>query len=193
MEGGKKKNIPEYTQIIRFLKSGEENFTFIQKPKLRNQTPKPAKNNVEIERNSINVKRIIDAVQLASEKHADQWYGESPYITHLFGVAGRLTTESEIIVGILHDAFERGGCLVREGSFLSGEEFQALRLLTRSNGVSYQKNVEEIGTNALATKVKISELRYNLKMCRINGSKQKNVIKYTRALNYLQNITNESI
>jgi hypothetical protein len=193
MDGGKKKNILEYTEIIRFLKSDETHFTFIKPPKQKKLAEEWSKDKVEIERNTIDVKRVVCAVKLACDKHIDQWYGDSPYITHLFGVAGRLTTESEIIVGILHDAFERAGCLVREVSFLNPEEFNALRLLTKAEGVTYEKNIEDIGNNLLATRVKISELKYNLKMCRINSLKSDNVMKYTRALNYLQGILNQSL
>jgi hypothetical protein len=197
MPGGKRGKIQEYTQILRFLKGPDEIFKYINKPiltevqeSLRQERKEMYRNSMHlIERPSIDLDRVLKAVELAFKSHAGQWYGDAPYITHLFGVASRLTTESEIIVGILHDAFERGYCLVRESGFVNEVEFEALRLLSKPPGMTYDENIIAIGRNQLATSVKISELKFNLKTCELNGQKPENIPKYNKALAYLESIT----
>jgi (p)ppGpp synthase/HD superfamily hydrolase len=131
------------------------------------------------------MKRINQTLNLITEKHGDQKYGKAPYITHLFGVASRMETESEIIVALLHDVLEDTPCTIQELYYLNDDECSALRVLTKNEHYNYEQTIERISQNPLATKVKIQDLKYNLESCQKPDGKKKNIEKYTKALQAL--------
>jgi glycine betaine/choline ABC-type transport system substrate-binding protein len=111
------------------------------------------------------MQRIKQALDFALVKHYNQKYGKAPYITHLFGVASRMETESEIIVALLHDVLEDTDCTVLElisECKLTDTEILVINLLNKNNYKDYWEYIDGIKKNKLATKVKLSDLRYNL-------------------------------
>jgi (p)ppGpp synthase/HD superfamily hydrolase len=110
------------------------------------------------------------AVQIAVRAHADQKdrYG-APYILHPLRVMSRLKTETEQIVGILHDVVEDTDCtfeaLRREG--FSEEIIAAVDCVTKRDGEAYEDFVTRSGSNSLARVVKLADLEDNMDIRRM--------------------------
>jgi len=91
-----------------------------------------------------------------------------PYWNHSVAVMESLGNDSPVAkqVALLHDVLEDTGWtyddLIRVG--FSNEVVEAVRLLTRSGGVTYFDYIRSIidSQNDIAIKVKIADLRHNL-------------------------------
>ena len=137
---------------------------------------------------------IERAIQIAVEAHAGATdKGGNPYILHPLRVMMGLGTETEQIVGVLHDVvedveewtFER---LLKEG--FSAEIVDALSAVTKtSDDEDYNDFIERISINPLATKVKIADITDNMDVSRLAKLDEKamnRLNKYKRAINRLQ-------
>lgn len=156
-----------------------------------------------------NMERLWDALKLCHKLHEEQVdkCGQ-PYWIHPFTVAMRGFTRydsnlSYAIVGLLHDVPEDTGMSVEALTTLielTDEEIEALKLLTRQDGVSYDEYINSIveSNNEIAIVVKLDDLLHNGNLNRfteagidISEKDKKRADKYTAAFYKLHNKLNE--
>jgi hypothetical protein len=108
--------------------------------------------------------KVEHAQDLAVRFHEGQTdKAGQPYALHVLRVSAAGTTESERILGAIHDLLE--DTQIRPGVLMSafGEEIiLALLAITREPGEGYRAYIERVGKNPLARAVKINDLRDNL-------------------------------
>ena len=109
---------------------------------------------------------ITVAVQIAAEAHRGQKdKSGQPYILHPMRVMASLSNEEDQIVGALHDVIEDSHfdyCDIAMAGF--GHNITtALRSLTRIEGESYADFILRCKANPIARRVKISDIRDNLR------------------------------
>jgi (p)ppGpp synthase/HD superfamily hydrolase len=113
---------------------------------------------------------LAKAVQIAVEAHAEQKdrYG-APYVLHPLRVMGRLKSEQEQIVGILHDVVEDTDWTfddLRQEGFPE-EILAALDCVTKREGEPYEDLVTRSGSNPLGRVVKLADLEDNMDIRRL--------------------------
>lgn len=111
------------------------------------------------------------AVAIAAEAHAGQVdkAGEA-FILHPLRVMMDLDTETERIVGILHDVVERNpawtlGALRSEG--FSETIIEAVDSVTRRDGEEYETFVRRAAANTIGRRVKLADISDNRKLLKI--------------------------
>lgn len=138
------------------------------------------------------------AMKLCFEAHKNQVDKSGmPYIFHPMCLAEKMDTEESIIVALLHDVVEDTDYTLddlREMGF-GDAVIEALTLMTHDPSVPYMDYVKVIGTNPLATKVKLADLRHNSDLGRLDLVDQKalsRVGKYSEAINYLESVASHA-
>ena len=123
------------------------------------------------------------AEQIARKAHKDQHRrdGVTPYVTHPERVAKRIEGDEGLeAVAWLHDVLEDTS--ETEASLLTAGIPQhivdAVRCLTKEDGVEYEDYLAGINQNALARAVKIQDMLDNLS----DGPTEKQIKKYCRGL-----------
>lgn len=138
--------------------------------------------------------RIRKAFALAKKAHAGQVdKAGTNYIFHPITVALHCGGDiSAIIVGLLHDVVEDTNFTFEDLQTeieLTEEELAALKLLTHDKNISYFDYIAEIKKNTLATKVKIADLKHNMKSSRFTekdlSADAERIKKYSRAYEIL--------
>ena len=134
---------------------------------------------------------IDKAVELASKAHAaDYDLDGNPTILHPLAVGMMGATDTERIVGFLHDVVEDTKYtfddLIEEG--FSEEVISTLRLLTHDKQTPYMEYIERIckSGNRTALNVKLNDLRHNLARGKAGGH-TRCVEKHTIALAFIEN------
>lgn len=132
------------------------------------------------------------ALKLCFEAHREQTDKSGmPYVFHPFHLAEQMDTEDAIIVALLHDVVEDTDYTLddlRKMGF-GDTVIDALTLMTHDPKVPYMDYVRAIGTNPLATKVKLADLRHNSDLGRLTHVDQKaldRVEKYRKAIALLE-------
>ena len=114
-----------------------------------------------------------------------------PYIDHPRTVASWVDDETEKVVALLHDVVEDTEVSLDEIRVEFGDEVaEAIRVLTRPDGVSYMDYIRGIKKNEIARKVKLADLRHNMDLTRIQSVSEedfKRVKKYKKAYDVLSN------
>lgn len=111
------------------------------------------------------------AMKLCYKAHADQTDKSGlPYVHHPLHLAEQMDDEDSTVTALLHD--------VVEDTLYTFEDLQAMRfgdnviealkLLTHDPAVPYMEYVRKIGTNPLATKVKLADLAHNSDITRLD-------------------------
>lgn len=129
------------------------------------------------------------AVFIAAREHLGvRDKGGHAYILHSMRIAMRLNTNDEELmsIAILHDVIEDSKLSFED---LKAEGFtdrviEALRLLTRRKGVSYDDYIDEMRGNRDALIVKREDLRDNSDITRLKGVSEKDferMNKYIRS------------
>lgn len=137
---------------------------------------------------------INAAIIIATTAHCDQKdKGGSPYILHPLRVMQKMETPQEQIVALLHDVVEDSDLelnFLLEKGF--GEEIvHAVEAITKRAGENYGDYIERVIANPLALKVKIADLKDNLKIERIPHPTEKDferMRKYQQTLAILVEI-----
>lgn len=139
------------------------------------------------------------AIEIAVEAHKGQFdKAGAPYILHPLRVMQSLESESEKIVGILHDVVEDGPGwtferLEQEG--FSCEIIAALRLVTKTSedhgddDETYMQFVRRALNNPIARRVKAADIRDNLDLKRLTEITDRDVRRlkrYRKALTELE-------
>ncbi len=119
---------------------------------------------------------LEDAIVLAVQAHAGQVdkVGQ-PYILHPLRVMLRLVDPTARVVAVLHDVVEdTRGTLddLRRGGF-SAEVVEAVGLVTRREGESYEAFIERLAPNPLARAVKLADLEDNMDTSRLPAITEK--------------------
>ena len=132
------------------------------------------------------------ALKLCFEAHREQTDKSGmPYVFHPFHLAEQMDTEDAIIVALLHDVVEDTDYTLddlRKMGF-GDTVIDALTLMTHDPKVPYMDYIRAIGTNPLATKVKLADLRHNSDLGRLTHVDQKaldRVEKYRKAIALLE-------
>jgi len=125
-------------------------------------------------------KAILIAVQ-AHQGQVDK--AGAPYILHPLRVMLQLHSETEMIIGVLHDVVEDTTwtleSLKQEG--FPAEILEAIDCLTRREGENYDDFIKRVAGNPLAQKVKLADLEDNLNILRfetITGKDMARLIRY---------------
>ena len=133
---------------------------------------------------------IDKAIEFASKAHAaDYDFDGNPTILHPIAVGMMGNTDTERIVGFLHDVVEDTKYtfddLIEEG--FSNDVISALRLLTHDKQMPYMEYIEQIceSGNQTAINVKINDLKHNLARGKAGGHTQC-VERHTIALAYIE-------
>ena len=135
---------------------------------------------------------LEDAIRLAVEAHRGQLdkFGQ-PYVLHPFRVMLRLTTETERIVGVLHDVIEDTATTVddlRQMGY-SEEILQALDGVTKREGESYEDFVQRSKGNPISRRVKLADLEDNMDIRRlpaVTARDLERLARYRKAWTVLQ-------
>lgn len=135
----------------------------------------------------INTPNTKKALKFMFEKHKDQLDKSGiPYVFHPFTVAYSMDDEDSTIVALLHDTLEDTNTTVEELVDLgfSNEVIDAIKLLTHEENEDYFDYIRRIKTNPLATKVKLSDLKHNSDLTRLDTVTDKDlqrIEKYKKA------------
>lgn len=113
------------------------------------------------------------AIEIAVNAHAGQTdkAGET-YILHPLRVMLEQDSEAAMIAAILHDVVEDSDWTVaelkEETVDFPEESIEAIELLTKSDGQSYEKFVSEAATHPIAQSVKQSDIEDNMGLTRLD-------------------------
>lgn len=138
-------------------------------------------------------KRLQRAIAFATEAHDDQYsFSGRPYILHPLRVMQQMDTIDEMIVAVLHDVLEDtnadANVVLRLG--VSVDVIAALLLLTKKEDQDYEQYVLGISSDPIATKVKLADLKDNMRVERLvkftDGSARR-LRKYHAAYTQLRN------
>ncbi len=114
---------------------------------------------------------LEDAIMLAVISHQGQKEKNgSPYILHPIRVMGRVRTETEKMVAILHDVVEDTGVTLedlREKGFPS-EVIAGVDAVSRRPSESYEAFIERLKPNPIARRVKIADIEDNMDIRRLD-------------------------
>ena len=155
------------------------------------------------------MERLWDALKLCHKLHEDQVdkcgqpYWIHPFTVAMRGFTGYDSKLSYAIVGLLHDVPEDTEMSVEALATLielTDEEIEALKLLTRQDGMSYDEYIDSIveSNNEIAIAVKLDDLLHNGNLNRfteagidVSEKDEKRADKYTAAFYRLHNKINE--
>lgn len=116
------------------------------------------------------------ALDFATEAHKGQNdKGGKPYIKHPIYVANHVDGDTAKAVAYLHDVVEDTKYTLedlRRAGF-SHEIVEAVDILTKKDGMSYEKYIEKVAENSIATMVKVADLQHNSQLDRIENPTEK--------------------
>lgn len=108
----------------------------------------------------------------------------NPAILHPLTVGCSMESKEEKIVGLLHDIVEDGYLTLDELRVLFDSQIvEAIQILTHDKKVGYEDYIHSIkgSNNSIAIRVKIADLKHNIKRGNEGGHKNL-VVKHTKAL-----------
>lgn len=116
--------------------------------------------------------------------------GGNPYILHPIRVMVSVKTIEEKIVALLHDVVEDSDITIDQlrNEGFSESTLEAVLLLTKSPGCSYEDYLRSIKSNSLALEIKKADLNDNLdnsRLSELTPSDYKRIDKYKKALKLL--------
>ena len=115
-------------------------------------------------------KQIEIAYKIAKNAHKGQIDRAGvDYIKHPETVASFVTTDEEKIVAYLHDVIEDTNVTLKELKTYGFSEaiLEAIDIITKKKGQTYQNYLELVKTNELARIVKLADLRHNSDLSRL--------------------------
>jgi (p)ppGpp synthase/HD superfamily hydrolase len=125
------------------------------------------------------------AILIAVKAHTGQTdKAGTAYILHCLRVMLKGKTEDEQIAGVLHDIVEDTDVTIDS---LKKQGFpekitRAVRCLTKTKGMDYDKYVAGVKKNNIASKVKLYDLEDNLDLLRLEEVKEKDLIRLNKYL-----------
>ncbi|MCD7892236.1 MAG: GTP pyrophosphokinase [Erysipelotrichaceae bacterium] len=133
------------------------------------------------------------AMKLMFEKHKDQVDKVGvPYVFHPFHVAETLDDEISVTIALLHDIVEDTDMTFEQLSLdFPKEVIEPLKLLTHEKNFDYFDYIKKIGTNQIARKVKLADLRHNSDLSRMDHPTSydyERTEKYLKCIDYLESL-----
>jgi (p)ppGpp synthase/HD superfamily hydrolase len=125
------------------------------------------------------------AIQIAVQAHAGQKdRAGQPYILHPLRVMGKVQTESEKIVAILHDVVEDTEVSLDDlkAAGFSHEIITAVDVLTKRDGEPYDALIQRAKRNPLAKRVKLADLEDNMDLRRNAQITEEDLERFNRYL-----------
>jgi len=118
---------------------------------------------------------IEKAIEIAAQAHRGQVdKAGGPYILHVLRVMLRMSDETEMVAGVLHDLIEdtpwTAVDLAAEG--FPPEVVRVIQLLSRNKGESYEDFISRLAPDPLARRVKIADLEDNMDITRLKSISQ---------------------
>ncbi|MFB2838644.1 GTP pyrophosphokinase [Floridanema evergladense] len=132
------------------------------------------------------------AIALAQTAHANQFdKAGAPYIGHPLRVMNSLSSDTEKIVGVLHDIIEDSELTLEDlqNAGFTDEVLEAIQAITKKPHEHYQSYLNRVMGNALALRVKIADMLDNMDIKRIAEPTEKDwkrLKKYQEILPKLQ-------
>ena len=114
----------------------------------------------------------IKAVKIAYDAHMGQLdYNGVPYIFHPYHLAEQMDDEISCTVALLHDVVEDTSITFADlEQMFPKQVVEIVMLLTHDEKVDYFEYIRKIKTNAIATKVKLADIKHNSNEARSLGS-----------------------
>ena len=136
---------------------------------------------------------IEKSLEIALKAYAGQTdkAGET-YILHPLRLMARMETEEEKSVALLHDVIEDSDYTAEDliNNGIPNNVVDAVLSLTKQNGENYEKFIERVLKNKLASKIKIVDIEDNINILRLNTINNKDlerIAKYHKAWQTLKN------
>lgn len=132
------------------------------------------------------------ALDICIIKHSNQVDKSGKlYFIHPITVALLCDTIKEKIVALLHDVIEDTDYtfIDLENNGFTNEIIDAVKALTKSDDVEYNKYISNIKNNPIARKVKLNDLRHNSDLSRIINPTEKDLKrtkKYLESIEFLE-------
>lgn len=123
---------------------------------------------------------LSKAIHIATNGHHGQFdKGGNPYILHPFAVMALLNTDDEELqcVALMHDVIEDTKTTfqdLRDAGF-SDRVINAVRLVTKMPGQTYNEYKEGVFSNTDAMRVKMADLTHNSDIRRLKGISEKDI------------------
>lgn len=130
---------------------------------------------------------LQQAIESAVMFHSGQFDRTgSPFVLHVIRVAMKQHTPQGQIVGLLHDAIEKGGAR-REGIAAQfGEDVaHAVHLLTHIKPMPYMEYIASLAGNQLASMVKLADIEDNSDVRRMDARAAEKFPLYLEAHEFL--------
>lgn len=114
----------------------------------------------------------IKAMKIAYDAHLGQLdYNGVPYIFHPYHLAEQMDDEISCTVALLHDVVEDTSITFADlEQMFPKQVVEIVMLLTHDETVDYFEYIRKIKTNAIATKVKLADIKHNSNEARCLGS-----------------------
>lgn len=135
---------------------------------------------------------LEQAIEIALKAHAGQKdKAGAPYVLHPLRLMLQMQTDEERMAAVLHDVVEDSAVTLDDlrASGFPQVVIEAVALLTRKGTDTYEQFVQKIKPHPLARRVKMADLRDNLRIDRIphpTDADMARLEKYKNALNYLE-------
>lgn len=132
------------------------------------------------------------AIDIALKAHAGQKdKAGAPYVLHPLRLMLQMQTDEEKMAAVLHDVVEDSKVTLDDlrAAGFPKVVIDAVALLTRKGTDTYEQFVQKIKPHPLARRVKLADLRDNLRLDRIAHPTDADVArleKYNKALSYLE-------
>ena len=111
------------------------------------------------------------AMRICYQAHLGQTdKGGTPYVFHPIHLAEQMPDELTTAAALLHDVVEDSDWTLQdlEEQGIPGPVLEALRLLTRREGVPYPEYAAALKENRIAAAVKLADLRHNSDLTRLD-------------------------
>ena len=114
----------------------------------------------------------IKAMKIAYDAHLGQLdYNGVPYIFHPYHLAEQMDDEISCTVALLHDVVEDTSITFADlEQMFPKQVVEIVMLLIHDETVDYFEYIRKIKTNAIATKVKLADIKHNSNEARSLGS-----------------------
>lgn len=137
---------------------------------------------------------LKDAVALATKAHLGQKdKAGAAYIRHPLRVMGRMTTDEEKMVAVLHDVVEDTSITLQDLRIAGYPKsvVDAVDALSRRKNETYEQFIERLKPNALARRVKIADLEDNMDLGRIPNPQPKDFERAEKYRKFQHDLTME--
>ena len=140
------------------------------------------------------MKELLEtAIRVASHAHSNQFdKGGMPYILHPLKVMYYLDTDDlELMaIAVLHDVVEDTPVTFKDliGYGMTNRVVDAVRLLTKQKGRTFEEYKEGIKTNKDAILVKMADLRHNSDLRRLKGITEKDISRMEKYMKFYKEL-----